>query len=211
MGIVGRLSSHRLELLDGRIRSLDSLVDEIHAVAMDRRTFLFTEMLVQRPDIRELCGDTVASLRTVMLVRRGRPEVFRVAILLPTSRQQTSNSLHLTSGTMVGKVDPDTGRISNVVTSTGPFYEYSEYHAETGARIEGVLIEDWPRFLELMHEAAMAMSPFRMQHWDVALTTRGPVLMEMNVHGAEDLLQMHGPPGVYDEQYLSFARDHKVW
>ncbi len=211
VALVRRLADGRLVTLDGKHCTVDEVVAHIHEVSLERRTYLLTELLTQRDDIRALCGKTVASLRTVMLVRRGEPEVFRVAILLPTSRQQTSNCLHMTSGTVVGHVDPETGRISRVVKAGGPFYEYSPRHPETGARLEGHVIAGWPEFLDIMREAAMALSPFRMQHWDVALTTRGPVLMEMNFHGAEDLLQMHGPPGVYDEQYLSFAAEHRAW
>jgi hypothetical protein len=211
VGIVGRRGGGRLHLLDGREPTLEEVVDDIDRIAGERRTYLLTELLRQRDDIRALCGETVASLRTVMLVRDGEPEIFRVAILLPTGRQQTSNSLHLSTGTLVGQVEPATGRIGRVIRSTGPFFEYADRHDETGARLEGATIADWDGFLAVMHRAALALSPFRMQHWDVALTDRGPVLMEMNFHGAEDLLQMHGPPGVYDEQYLSFRESHRVW
>ena len=211
LAISGRPDPEHLEFLDGTRATLDETVARIHGFARERRTYLLTEMLEQRDDIRAICGRCIASLRVVMLVRHGRPEVFRVVILLPSSRQQTSNCRHMTSASVLGRVDPATGRISRAIRSEGPFYEYSPHHPETGFPLEGHVLAGWPQVLDLMHAAALAMAPFRMQHWDVALTTRGPVLMEMNVHGDEGGLQLHGPPGALDEQYLSFAREHRVW
>ncbi|HPF69136.1 MAG TPA: sugar-transfer associated ATP-grasp domain-containing protein [Candidatus Krumholzibacteria bacterium] len=209
--ITGRRGDGTLEFLDGTTSTVDETVARIDGFARRNGTYLLCELLEQREDMRALCGRCVASLRIVMLVRHGEPEVFRTVILLPTRGQQTSNCRHMATGTVLGRVDPGTGAISRVIRREGPFFEYSPRHPETGAQLDGHVIEGWDEVLGLMHRAALAMAPFRMQHWDVALTTRGPVLMEMNVHGDEGGLQLHGPPGALDEQYLSFAREHRVW
>jgi hypothetical protein len=77
-------------------------------------------------------------------------------------------------------------------------------HPASGQQLLGRKIEGWPQLRELALDAARAWSPFRMQHWDIALTRRGPVLMEMNFIGGIAACQLHGPPGLYTDQYLTF-------
>jgi hypothetical protein len=42
----------------------------------------------------------------------------------------------------------------------------------------------------------------------LTLTPRGPVIMEMNFIGDIVACQIHGPPGIYTKQYLSFRDTH---
>ncbi len=206
-----RVGPGQLLVPGGRRVSVSSVVDEIHAVATRRGTYLLTELL--RPDeaSRALCGDTLATLRVVVLVRRGEPEILSAAILLPRQGQQVSNWDGAKRKPLCAAVDPETGRVSGVLSSLGPDRTYTPVHPDTGARVEGHTIAGWDDVQTSVFDAARAMSPFRMQHWDVALTSRGPVFLELELLASELPIQMHGPPGVYREQYLSFARTHKVW
>ncbi len=47
--------------------------------------------------------------------------------------------------------------------------------------------------------AAATIAPeLRFQHWDVALTGDGPVLLELNVQGSLDLVQLAAQKGIYE-------------
>jgi hypothetical protein len=98
-----------------------------------------------------------------------------------------------------------------VLGSLGPDLRHQPVHPQTGARLEGHVIEGWGAAAALALEASRALSAFRMQHWDVGLTARGPVLLELNLDASIQPLQMHGPPGAYTRQYESFAKTHRVW
>ncbi len=209
-GIVERLEGDRFRLADASIVAAEELADDILDIAGRQGTYLLTEMLQPRDDIRALCGSTLSSIRMVILMRDGEPEIFRCGMLLPRERAHVSNARGLTTGTLSSRIDPATGRIGDVIEIAGPERRNRAHHPDTGQLIEGHVIEGWDEIVALAFTAARAFSPFRMQHWDVALTTRGPVLLEMNYVGDVEPLQMHGPPGAADEQFLGFAEKHRV-
>jgi hypothetical protein len=106
-------------------------------------------------------------------------------------------------------VDNETGVINRAVWGFGLDAQDVECHPLSDVRLLGHRLACWPAVREMVLEAARALSPFRMQHWDVAMTRRGPVVMEMNFIGGVEGTQFHGPPGLYTEQYRSFAAGHK--
>ena len=210
-GILARRDDGTLALADGSAATVDELAAYIEDVSRRQGTYLFVEMLEPRADIRALCGSTLSSIRLVLLMRDGEPAIYRCGTLLPRERAHVSNARGMTTGTLSASIDWRRGRIEHVIGSPGPDMHPEPRHPETGALLEGHMIEGWDEVVDLVFTAARALSPFRMQHWDLALTTRGPVLLEMNFIGDIEPLQMHGPPGAYTEQYRSFAEKEKVW
>jgi len=74
------------------------------------------------------------------------------------------------------------------------------------------VLPDWAEALALCRRAAAMVPLMRMQHWDIALTNRGPCLLEVNDMGSlagqvygrgvltpfvRTLLQRHGNPARY--------------
>ncbi len=210
LALLQRQGDHIL-LPGGDTVSASELARSIHHNATRHGTYLFTELLQNRADLRALCGATLASIRAVTLVRRGEPELLAAVLLLPRVGKHTSNWDSATSGSLCGALDLQAGTVSDVISSLGPRRRPEPVHPDTGLRVEGYTLEGWDEIRSLLYTASRAMSPFRMQHWDLAVTARGPVLLELELEGATEPIQMHGPPGLYRGQYLSFARDHKVW
>lgn len=209
-GVLARVGADRLLLADHSEVSIDDFVADVDHITSHQGTYLLVEMLEPRDDIRKLCGDTLSSIRMVILMRNGEPEIYHCGSLLPPAKAHVSNARGLTTGTLSSRIDPVKGCFQDVICSAGPDRRSQPVHPDTGERIEGFPIKDWPQLLELVFTAARAFSPFRMQHWDLSLTTRGPVLLEMNYVGDIEPLQMHGPPGACTEQYLSFAATHQI-
>lgn len=174
-------------------------------------TYMLLEYCQPRADFQALCGSTLHSMRIVVLMRDGEPEIYRTTTLLPRDKRHVSNADGLTSGNMGGMIDHETGRVHHIIDRSGPDKNFCTVHPDTGASLENFVIEGWQETLELVMEASRAMSPFHMQHWDVALTSRGPVFLELNFIGDLEPMQMHGPPGAYTEQYRTFAAENKVW
>jgi hypothetical protein len=46
----------------------------------------------------------------------------------------------------------------------------------------------------------------RLQHWDIALSVAGPVILEVNVEGSMDLHQLAGARGVWDAELREALR-----
>ena len=50
-------------------------------------------------------------------------------------------------------------------------------------RLSGFELPDWRQAVETLPVGAGDFPQLRLQHWDVALTDRGPVILELNVEG----------------------------
>ncbi len=211
LGMLERRADGRILLSTGRESSIEDVVRQIHGYAEATGTYLLCECLEQREDIRRLTGDTVASIRAVVMLRAGRPELLSTTMLLPREKAHVSNVRGLTTGGLSCKIDFATGTITEAISSAGPDTVFETHHPDTGAEVVGHRLDGWSELTAAVLDAARTMSPFRLQHWDAALTTRGPVFLEMNFIGDLEALQLHGPPGLYSEEYTSFAANEKVW
>lgn len=207
-GIMSREPDGRFRMLDGTVVTLDELLDDLQEITAEVGTYLLTEFLTNDDEIRALAGDITASFRIVVLVRHGEPELFKSVILVPGQAGHVSNYCGGVTGTVPCGIDNATGEIHAALWKFGLDAVEVENHPVSGVRLRGYRFACWPSVREMVIEAARAMSPFRMQHWDVAMTTRGPVIMEMNFIGSVELCQIFGPPGLYSDQYTSFAADH---
>jgi hypothetical protein len=210
-GILRRNDDGTLRLVTGEDVTISALVEDIHAIAAKTGTYMLLEFLRNNDQLRELAGEAAASTRVVVLMRDGEPELFKATMLIPAPGSHVSNARGLVTGACSALVDLETGRLRRILNSVGPDLAWITEHPTTGVRLDGVALEAWPQVTEMVMQAARALSPFRMQHWDIAQTRRGPVVMEMNFIGSVIPLQIHGPPGIYTEQYRSFASTQKVW
>ena len=209
IAVIERETSGNLKLISGEIITPENLAVKINSVANKTGNYLIAEFLKNSDEIKELCGDSVASFRVVMLVRNGEPEFFRALCLLPLFGHTTSNVKGFTTGSIACPISKE-GYIKRAISSVGVNAIEIDIHPDTGIPLIEKKIIGWPALIEMVTQASRAMSPFRMQHWDIALTQRGPVIMEMNFIGSVAGCQIGGPPGLYSEQYLSFRQTHTL-
>jgi hypothetical protein len=101
-------------------------------------------------------------------------------------------------GNMLGNVDISTGEITRVQRGIGLGMEENVTHPDTGQRLKGFVLPDWEAVREACLAAATIAPELQFQHWDVALTDNGPVLLELNVHGSLDLVQLASQKGIYE-------------
>lgn len=210
-GILHRNGDGTLRLVTGDDVTVADMVEDIHAIAAKTGTYMLLEFLQNNDQVRELAGETAASTRVVVLMRDGEPELFKATMLIPAAGSHVSNARGMETGACSALVDLETGRLHRILSAIGPDIEWITEHPATGVRLDGVELEAWPQVEAMALEAARSLSPFHMQHWDIAQTRRGPVVMEMNFIGSVIPLQIHGPPGIFTEQFRSFAATQKVW
>ena len=77
-------------------------------------------------------------------------------------------------------------------------------HPDTGAAFLEVRLQGWAELCGLVFDAARVFPGIRTQSWDIAMTDRGPVLLEVNYGGDLNLAQLAEGRGVLDETY----KDH---
>jgi hypothetical protein len=78
-------------------------------------------------------------------------------------------------------------------------------HPDSGERLFDAALPDWSAAVAQCLKAAALLSGLRLQAWDVALTDRGPVLLEVNVGGDFNLPQLARGAGIMDEGFRAFV------
>jgi Sugar-transfer associated ATP-grasp len=76
--------------------------------------------------------------------------------------------------------------------------------SRTNAKLAGTMLPNWIELRNLVTKAAHIFPGIRTQSWDIALTEKGPVCLEVNYGGDLSLAQLAEGRGLLDEVY----RDH---
>ncbi|GHF20318.1 hypothetical protein GCM10017044_13950 [Kordiimonas sediminis] len=95
-----------------------------------------------------------------------------------------NNQLASNDGNMASCIDIETGKLSAAIVNNCHNIsknKYRPHHPETGAQIEGITLPWWTDIKRLCLRAhEQAFKKFVFIGWDVALTDKGPVLIEGN-------------------------------
>lgn len=169
---------------------------------------LLQRALTAAPETRELCGQTIAGCRIVMLLHDGGAKPFRAIWKIPTEGNFTDNFCGGRSGNLIASIEPHSGRATRVVRGAGLAMHRCSQHPDTGAELEGFELPGWKDLIETVTRAAEHFPGFRWQHWDVGLSAEGPMLFELNSAGAVDLIQMADGRGIYDDELKDFVRQY---
>jgi hypothetical protein len=108
------------------------------------------------------------------------------------------------NGNMLAAVDTTTGTVTRVIRGTGPLQEEIVVHPDTGAVLVGAKVPCWREALELARATARDLPHVPLIGWDIAVTRRGPVLVEANNTPDFRLVEMAERRGAYDEELKEF-------
>jgi hypothetical protein len=201
----------RLVLGDGRRVGVEEFVGRL--VDPTGYGFTFLEHLESHPEVRAMCGDAVSSIRMIVLLHDEGPELIHADWAVPAGRSVVSNFAKGETGNMVGGLDLATGRLTRVLGGVGRGRRDVEIHPLSGRRMPGFVLPDWRAAVALCLRAATAFPGARWQNWDIGLTTRGPVILELNSSGDVYAAQyitgkgmLAGPLGPFLERY-AFRND----
>lgn len=168
---------------------------------------LLQELIEPHPALEAVCGRRASTIRMLVLNGQDGPELFRAVWRVPTGRNMVDNFRHGASGNMLGHVSLATGKIGHVLARVGLEREVAEEHPDTKARLNGFMLPDWEDARQLVLRAAASLPGLRLQSWDVALSARGPLLVEVNTHGDFDLLQHTHETGLGEERWQRFLAE----
>ncbi|GAA4404879.1 sugar-transfer associated ATP-grasp domain-containing protein [Quisquiliibacterium transsilvanicum] len=171
--------------------------------------WLFQERLQQHELIAAVCGETVATLRFIVLLDDHGPELFRVVWRIPTGANMTDNfGRHGRTGNLAARVSLESGEIERVIAGVGAAMTTHSTHPDTGARLLGWQLPLFREACDLVLLASALIPMFRFQHWDVAITRNGPVIVECNSPGGIELPQIASGQGLYDARLRKFVERH---
>jgi hypothetical protein len=170
--------------------------------------YLFQEQLIQHDTLRRLAGSAISSVRIVVLADDTGIRPFRALWKVIAGRNVTDNYLWGEAGNLLAAVKLETGQVERVVRGYGMQQEVLTRHPDTHAELVGIVLPEWERTLDLVTCGARLFPMLPFQHWDIAFTERGPVVLEVNVTGGTYILQYASGQGLYDEQLRAFVSRH---
>ena len=149
----------------------------------------------------------VPGVRVVSLVDDNRAQVHRAVCKVPMGDNVIDNFALGETGNLTVAIDVASGRFGHGIRGILPKGEIVRRIPEAARAFEGEPVPGWERICDIVARGASAFPLMRIQHWDVALTDRGPVALELNDLGGTEILQIHGI-GLLTEPLRSHLRRH---
>ncbi len=166
--------------------------------------YLFQSRLEPHPKIAEVVGDQLSTVRMFVLVDDNGPTLLRAAWKIPSGESVADNFWR--SGNMLGGIDVDTGRVIRVLRRSETGTATVDKHPKTGASFSDLVFPEWTQMRDVVMQGAAAVPSCHFQGWDVALTDRGPVLVELEGDGGDPIMeQLCFDSGLLQGRYREFA------
>jgi hypothetical protein len=181
--------------------SVDAFVERCVGIP-DKGGILLQELLAPHHDVQEQCGSRICSVRMVTLMDKRGPRLLATVWKVATGGSMADN--YWEPGNLVAPIDAESGLVGRTFTGLGRDIRHVDTHPDTGRTLPGFRLPDWREAVDLCLRATSAIPRLPMQAWDVALTTRGPVLLEVNVNGGMRLPQLCAEAGLYQGQFAEF-------
>jgi len=205
LGVVSARSydraSDRLLLSGDKAVELDRFIEGVSHYF--EAGYLFQELLLPHPVIAKVSGGRLASVRAMILYEEGgEPELYRAILKVPVGDNVADNAWR--EGNLLAAVDIATGEITRVIVGWGTEEHEIETHPDTGERLKGLTIPGWDGCLALCNASAKAFPGMRLQAWDMAITERGPVMLEINFAGDFSIPQRAAGKGLLNGRLREF-------
>jgi len=193
----------QLHLADGDRVSIASFLKSL--VDPTGWGFMFQEAVLPHPETAEVCGDAVSGCRIMMLLEDDGARSFRATWKIPVNGNFIDNYVRGKTGNLLADVDIESGLVTRAVSGFGVGLQVNCKHPDTGANIVGMKVPDWENLMAMVQKASLSLSGFRFQHWDVGLTSKGPVVFELNTAGDLYISELAKGSGVYDAEMKAFV------
>ena len=204
VGAVGldRIEDGRILLATGERASFDHVADFVEQLGaqMGQGGFLIQERLQPPPTLAAAFGATLPTVRLMVLLRPGGAEIESAVLRIPSPRNCADN--YWRPGNMLGALDED-GVIQRVICGFAADTSELANHPDTGAALIGLAVPQWDEVTALALRAAPLFPGIRTQSWDIALSERGPLVLELNPGGDLNLHQLAYRRGALSDRYIA--------
>ncbi|MEE4109446.1 MAG: sugar-transfer associated ATP-grasp domain-containing protein [Halieaceae bacterium] len=174
-----------------------------------RQCYVVQKDLATNAELADIVGRAISTLRVVITFsRKNGPRIFRVIWRIPSRGNVIDNFWRV--GNYVAQLEQPSGEVYSVVESTDDGYVNRTSADPIGARLLGTVPPDFQRAVDLAMEAATVFPMFSYQAWDIALTDRGPMILELNHNGDIELLQVGARRGILDGAFKELLEERGV-
>ncbi|MBM3331918.1 hypothetical protein FJY68_08740 [candidate division WOR-3 bacterium] len=191
-----------VSIVDGRLRRMNGAMTDLAAIVKEATELpsgyvLQCEMQNQHPLIKELSPDTVNTLRIVTHCLGAKYRILGIYLRLGRKGGSFDNA---NAGGVFISVDPrsfeTTGGCYDKMSRTKSL---GQLHPDTGAKLSGIRIPFSDEILRILDNAAIVFSENPYLGWDVAITTTGPCLIEVQLGFDVWALQVAAGRGLRDD------------
>lgn len=198
-------SGGQLELVGGKRMPLRQLAETMTDPA--GFGWMIQESLLPHPDIAQRCGDRISGVRLHVFLTQGGPRFLIGVWKVNSGLCDSDNFIQGRVGNLAAEIELETGRIIRVVNGIGPDAREVADHPATGAKLLGYALPDWDKLVALLKQAALVFPGYLYQAWDIALSDRGPVPLEINYFGDVDLPQFATGKGFLSPDLMECLRE----
>jgi hypothetical protein len=172
----------------GQRLSPDALRAHVLTLVARRGRYLIQECLKNHPELMRFGGGLTSLRITTCKNESGGFEVTNAVLKMSLVAGSSVDNFH--QGGAVCRVEVESGE-------AGPAWDnwirrpcvLHRQHPVTGAAIEGTRLPCWPQTVAMVAKAAGLFPDRIMVGFDVAITDRGPVIIEGNVQQGTDMVQ----------------------
>lgn len=154
---------------------------------MENGQYLVEERIVQHKEMDKLCPTSVNTIRVVTILKDGKANFMYALVRMGNGEKAVDN---ISSGGLYTSVPAD-GILQKPAfcDKTGLYYDA---HPFTGTVFKGFQIPMFREAVDMCLKAALVEPHMGYIGWDVAITEKGPILIEGNTIPGYDMCQNHG-------------------
>ena len=152
---------------------------------LKEKNMFLEEFIIQDPEWGKICPNSVNTIRAMTRIIGGKAELFYAAARIGNGTAVVDN-FH--QGGVGVRIDMEKGTLIGNALSKD--LEEVECHPASGVKFDGFKIPYWEEIKKMVCEAAMVNPDVKVVGWDVAISTKGPLLIEANRRPGFDLVQV---------------------
>ncbi len=175
--------------------------DELFEKIIGSRTYLLQTFIRNHPLIQAF-SPYVATVRLVNLVKPDSVVTPFAVLKIPSSSSIADN--YWRKDNLIADVDFESGVIRRAIRGKGINMEEIVKHPETGGSLVGLVLPDWQEVRQINKFCAQLFAPLRYQSLDIALSSEGPVVVEVNTGGSFELPQFASGKGFLTNEVHNF-------
>jgi putative polysaccharide biosynthesis protein len=165
------------------------------------QAYLIEERIRPHPTLAQLVGPTLCCARVVTFIGLdGAPHILGSVYKI---QPEPLGVDHLSYGAIGSWVDPDTGRLSQGRSRQN--FGFTSVIPGTDRSFVGFELPHWPEIRQLALKAATVFPWARSIGWDIAISDRGPVLIEGNAEWSTSLIQIPAPRGLMTGEFKALC------
>lgn len=166
-------------------------VDDTIQYCINNKLDTIEESIIQHPNMDALYPDSINSIRLITFIRNNKVEVLGATLRIGNGGFIDNAG----SGGVFASIDMNTGTLDSVAfDKTG---NKLDKHPITNQVIKGFQIPFWSQVIDLSEKVACKVPDVRTVGWDIAITKKGPILIEGNDRWGRVVWQLPKERGLY--------------